>query len=149
MVNHPSFLYYGSAALAIIGTIAYHNFIKMIPDEIDPIISVIAIYVFVMIISAVIFPFFVERSAIMGNIRLIDWTQFGVACAVVCMELGFLMMYRTGWDLSVGNVITGVVINIILLAIGYMLLKEVLSPINVAGVVLSIVGVALISYRAS
>ncbi|MCK7614947.1 EamA family transporter [Roseibium sediminicola] len=147
MGSNENFLFIGSAALAVVGTIGYHNFIKMIPATIDPIISVIAIYVFVMIISALIFPFFVDRSAIADNIRMVNWTQFGVACAVVCMELGFLLMYRSGWDLSVGNVVTGVAINIVLLGIGFLLFKEALSPINVLGVLLSIVGVALISYR--
>ena len=148
MSVQPNFLYYGSALLAIVGTIGYHNFIKKIPEAIDPIVSVVAIYVFVLLISATLFPFFVEKSDLNVQIRQINWTQFGVACAVVCMEIGFLLMYRNGWELSVGNLVTGIVINVALLTIGHMFLKEALSPVNIAGVFLSIVGVALIGYRA-
>jgi len=129
-------------------TIGYHNFIKKIPASIDPLISLVAIYIFVLIVSAAVFPLFVEKSEIMNNIRQINWTQFGVACSVVCMELGFLLMYRNGWDLSTGNLVTGVVINVILVTIGILFLKENLSTINILGIALSITGVALIGFKA-
>jgi multidrug transporter EmrE-like cation transporter len=63
------------------------------------------------------------------------------------IELGFLMMYRYGWNLSTGNIITGVVINLILVGLGVTLFDEKVSLINVSGIVLCILGVALISYH--
>ena len=56
-------------------------------------------------------------------------------------------MYRYGWDLSTGNLVTGVVINIFLVGLGVTLLGEKVSIINVIGIALCILGVALISYR--
>ena len=56
-------------------------------------------------------------------------------------------MYRSGWDLSTGNIVTGAIINIALGFIGVFLLKEGLSYLNIAGVLCCIVGVILIGYK--
>jgi multidrug transporter EmrE-like cation transporter len=63
------------------------------------------------------------------------------------IELGFLLMYRYGWNLSTGNLVTGVFINVALVALGLGLLGEKLNAVNLVGIALSILGVALISYR--
>ena len=56
-------------------------------------------------------------------------------------------MYRYGWNLSTGNVVTGVFVNTILVVIGITVLKETVSITNIIGIVLSVIGVALISIR--
>jgi drug/metabolite transporter (DMT)-like permease len=62
------------------------------------------------------------------------------------IELGFLLMYRYGWKLSTGSLVTGVFIHIILLGLGTILLGEHVSKVNLIGIACSILGVALISY---
>lgn len=146
MGNHLTSIYYISALMAIMGTIGYHFFVKKIPSTIDPVVSVVAIYIFVLILSAIILPIFVDRANIMDHVRQVNWIQFAIACAVIFMELGFLLMYRYGWNLSTGNIVTGVAINLALVAIGILFLKEQLSAINVVGALMCIAGVAMISY---
>lgn len=63
------------------------------------------------------------------------------------IELGYLLMYRYGWNLSTSNLITGVIINLTLIGIGVMLLGERLSLVNALGVALCILGVVLVGYR--
>jgi len=70
-----------------------------------------------------------------------------LAVSVMMIELGFLLMYRYGWSLSTGNIVTGVFVNISLVGLGIALLGEKISPVNIIGIVLSILGVALISFR--
>jgi len=81
------------------------------------------------------------------QVRQLNWIQLALAVSVVLIELGFLLMYRAGWNLSTGNLVTGVVINVLLAALGVALLGERLQLINMAGVALCLAGVALISYR--
>ena len=40
------------------------------------------------------------------------------------IELGFLLMYRYGWSLSTGNLVTGVFVNFILVRVSVALLGE-------------------------
>lgn len=140
-------LFYGSATFATLGTILYHSLAKRIPVSIDPLVSVIGTYAIILVLSFAILPFTLDRATWGGHFRQLGWVQIGLAVAIIMIELGFILMYRSGWDLSLGNVVTSVVINLALLAIGVSLFAETISIINLAGVLLSIAGVAMIAWK--
>jgi len=140
-------MFYISAIIAITGAVGYQYLIKRIPATINPIVSVIAMYLAVLVISIILLPFFPSEGGIKQHIRQVNWIQVALAVSVIMIEMGYLLMYRNGWALSTGNVTTGVFVNIILVGLGVTLLGEHISLINSIGIVLSILGVAMISYR--
>ena len=133
--------------VAIAGAVGYQFFVKQIPVTINPIVSVIGVYVAVLVLSLILLPLFPPEGGLRHHIRQLSWVQLAVGVAVILIELGFLLMYRYGWSLSTGNLVTGVFVNVILVGLGVALLGEKLSPINAIGIALSIIGVAMISYR--
>ena len=140
-------MFYLSAGIAIIGAVGYQYFVSRIPVTINPIISVLGMYLAVLVLSFFLLPLFPAEGGLINQIRQLNWLQLALAVSIILIELGFLLMYRFGWNLSTGNLITGVVVNIILLAIGVIFLKEKMSLINVVGAALCILGVSLISYQ--
>ena len=140
-------MFYLSAFVAICGAVGYQFFVKRVPVTINPIISVMGMYVAVLVLGIFLLPLFPPDGGFMHHIRQLSWIQLALAVSVMMIELGFLLMYRYGWSLSTGNVVTGVFVNIILVALGVALLGEKLSTLNVIGIAFSILGVALISYR--
>ena len=140
-------MFYISAGVAIAGAVGYQYFVKRVPATLNPIISVIAMYVAVMALSIVLLVLFPAEGDLYHHFRQLSWIQLALAVSVIMIELGFLLMYRYGWNLSIGNLVTGVIINIILVGLGVTLLGEKVSFVNVIGIALCIFGVALISYR--
>ena len=140
-------MYYISAFIAILGAVGYQYFVKQIPESIYPIVSVFGIYISALVLGLVLLPIFPPQGGFLKHIRKINWTQLAVAGSVILLELGFLLMYRQGWNLSIGNLVTGVFVNIILVGLGVLILGEKVNLINGIGMFLSIIGVALISYR--
>jgi drug/metabolite transporter (DMT)-like permease len=145
---HPTLpAYYLSATLAIAGTVGYHTFVKKIPPTIDPIVSLIGIYIGVLLIGLIMLPFIYSGERIAESVRQLGWVQIGIAISIVMIELGFILMYRNGWELSVGNALTSAVINLVLMAIGMAILREKLSMVNVSGILLCIAGVVMTGIR--
>ena len=140
-------MFYLSAIVAITGVVGYQYFVKRVPVTLNPIVSVIAMYIVVLVLGAILLPFFPAEGGFRHHLRQVNWIQIALAVCVIMGQLGFLLMYRYGWSLSTGNLVTGVFVNIILVGLGVTLLGEKVSNINMVGFVLSIVGVALISYR--
>ena len=140
-------MFYLSALIAIIGAVMYQYFVKQVPATLNPVISVLGVYVAVFILNLILLPLFHSEGGFVKQIRQLNWIQLAIAVSVAFIELGFLLMYRNGWNLSTGNLITGVVVNVVLFGLGIMVLDEKMSLINAIGAVVSIVGVALISYR--
>jgi drug/metabolite transporter (DMT)-like permease len=140
-------MFYISACVAIVGVVGYQYFVKRVPVSLNPIISVIAMYVAVLALGVILLPLFPADGGLLHHFRQLSWIQLALAISVIMIELGFLMMYRYGWNLGTGNLVTGVVINLILIGLGVTLFGEQVSIVNAIGVAFCILGVALISYR--
>jgi len=140
-------MFYVSAMLAIIGAVSYHYFISRIPASLSPVVAVTGIYIAVLVLGVTLLPFFPPEGGLAKHIRQLSWIIIAVAASVFLLELGFMLMYRHGWTISTGNLITGAVVNTALLGIGVILLGEKASPTNFIGVAICIVGVAMIGYR--
>ena len=140
-------MFYISACVAIIGAVSYQYFVSRIPGSINPAVSLLGMYLAVLILGVILLLLFPSVGGLINQARQLSWLQLALAISVIMIELGFLLMYRFGWNLSTGNLITGVVVNSILLGIGVLLLGEKLTIINALGIGFCILGVALISYR--
>ena len=141
-------MFYLSALIAIIGAVGYQYSVKRIPASINPVVSVLGSYVAVLILGFALLPFFPPKGGLGAHVRQLNWIQLAVAGAILFLELGFLLMFRYGWNLGTGNLVTGVVINVILLVLGVAVLGEKVSWVNAIGIVICIIGVTLIGYRA-
>ena len=140
-------MFYISACVAIAGAVGYQYFVKQVPVSLNPIVSVIAMYLAVLVLGAILLPLFPAKGGLLQHIRQLSWIQLALAVSILMIELGFLLMYRYGWNLGTGNLVTGVFINLILVGLGVTLLGEKVSVVNAIGIALCILGVALVGYR--
>jgi len=140
-------MFYISIILAILGGVGYQYFVKLIPQTLNPIISILMVYVTGIFLCLLVLPFYPSEGGISQHIRQLNWIQVAIALSVLAIELGFLLMYRYGWNLTTTNVTTSVFTNLLLIAIGILILGEKVSPVNGIGIILSIIGVALIGYK--
>jgi drug/metabolite transporter (DMT)-like permease len=140
-------MFYISALVAILGGLGYQFFIKRVPVTLNPLVNVVAVYLAVIVLCVALLPLFPLEGGLLKHLKQLSWLQLALAVSVAMIELGFLLMYRYGWNLSTGNLVTGVFINVVLVVLGLSLLGEKLNTVNLVGIALSILGVALIGYR--
>lgn len=140
-------MFYISALIAILGAVFYQVLVKRVPVTISPFVSVLGLYLSVLAMTVVLLLIFPPEGGLMKHVRQLSWVQVGLAVTVLLIEVGFILMYRYGWNLSTGNLVTGVVVNVALVAIGTLILGEKVNWVNLLGIALSIAGVALISYK--
>ena len=147
MQRKRGMMFYLSALMAITGAVTYQYFVKRVPAALNPIVSVIAVYAAVLVLSLILLPLFPAKGGLLEHVRQLSWVQLAIAASVFMLELGFLLMFRYGWNLSTGNLVTGAIVNIALLGLGVVLLGEKVSLVNVAGIAICILGAVLIGYR--
>ena len=107
-------VFYISACVAIVGAVGYQFFVIRVPASLNPMVSVIAMYVTVLALGVVFLTLCPAEGGLLHHFRKLSWIQLALAVSVIMIELGFLLMYRYGWNLSTGNLVTGVIINIVL-----------------------------------
>jgi multidrug transporter EmrE-like cation transporter len=77
----------------------------------------------------------------------LNWTALALGAVVAVLDFAFFMLYRSGFDVSLGQPITQSAGALILLLLGVAFFAEKLSMINIAGIVLCIAGLWLVNKK--
>ena len=137
-------LYVGSIALTIAGNIAYHLLNKSVAPHAHPFASLVATYGVGFVFSVAVLAVSGPRG-IAGGLKELNWASYALGLVVVLLEVGFLLAYRAGWKISVAAVYSNVAVGLLLLPIGYLLYREVLTLTNLFGIVLAVFALVLMS----
>ncbi len=132
-------------ALAITGTVAYHLVTKLMPAGGNPIAILLAAYLFGSLLCAGILVAMPSGTGLRGHFAHVNWTAPALAVVVVLIDLGYILLYRSGFPVSLGALVTQAAAAIALLALGFLLFKDKLTAQSLAGVVLCLAGLWLLN----
>lgn len=140
-------LYYFAILLTIISNIFYHLCQKSTPANADPVLSLTVTYIVAAIFCVLMYPFFSNDINLLDSFKKVGWSSYALGFAIVGLELGFLLAYRAGWNISLAGIVSNVAVGLLLIPIGLLLFSERLSLVNISGIVLCIGGLILINYK--
>ena len=108
-------------------------------------LSLIVTYITAALLSLIILPWCMKDTSLAAEVRKINWASFALGASIIGLELGFLLAYRVGWNISIGSLIANTAVSLLLIPIGILLFKETLSIPNIIGVLLCVSGLVLIN----
>jgi len=141
------YLFYFAILLTILSNIFYHLCQKSISNDINPILSLMVTYITAIIVCLIILPLYNKEINFSHSIKELNWANFTLGIAIVGLELGFLLAYRAGWNISIAALVSNVAVAIFLIPIGICFFKEGLTIVNILGIIFSIVGLILIRWK--
>ena len=133
--------------LAIGATVAYHLVLKLTPPGANPFLSLCVTYAMVALLFAGIVAATPGAFDWRGELRQLNWTAVALAVAIMGLDLGFILLYRTGFAVSLGALVTQSAAAMLLLAIGALVFREHLGVTKGVGVVLCLAGLWLINRK--
>ncbi len=145
--RQPMFLFYFSITLAILSSAFYHFVAKSTPSNVNFTVSLLVTYTIAFIVTLVGFVFFPARNGVMAEIRQLNWASIGLAIAVVGIEFGFLLVYRSGWNLGIAAVLVNVVASLILVPVAIVVFKNKISWLNVLGILVCLAGLVMLNWK--
>jgi multidrug transporter EmrE-like cation transporter len=149
MKSHPMFLFYFSITLAILSSALYHFSAKSVPSNINFAISLVVTYLVAMAITLIVALLLPAESGFTFELKKLNWASFLLAIAVVGIEFGFLLVYRSGWNLGIAAVLTNVVASLILVPIAIFVFKDRLNWVNVLGIFVCLAGLVMLNWKSS
>ena len=134
-------------SLAIACTVGYHLVLKLTPAGVNPLLSLLVTYALVATLFGTFLLAAPGEFAWRQEIRELNWTALALAIAIVGLDLGFLFLYRSGYAVSLGALVTQSAAAMLLLCIGVAVFREKLSIANAIGLVLCAAGLWLVNRR--
>jgi drug/metabolite transporter (DMT)-like permease len=141
------FLFYFSITLAIASSALYHFSQKQIPAGVNPVVSVIVTYLVSLGLCFILFFFLPPENGFMAALRQLNWASYLLALSLVGLELGFLLVYRAGWNIGLAAVLTNVAASLILVPVAILVFKDRLSWVNIAGIVICLAGLVMLNWK--
>ena len=136
-----------SMSLTVISNALYHVLQKSVPGAVNPLVSLIATYAAAAVACLALLPLFPLKSGVTQSLRELNWVSFALGLVIVGLELGFLLAYRSGWNVSLAAIISNVAVTILLVPIGLLLFGEKVSATNLVGIAVCIIGLVMVNYR--
>ena len=141
------FLFYFSIILAICSSAFYHFIAKSTPSNVNFTVSLLVTYAIAFAVTLFGFFFFPAKNGVMTEIKHLNWASIGLAIAVVGIEFGFLLTYRSGWNLGIAAVLVNVVASLILVPVAILVFKDKISWVNIAGILVCLAGLVMLNWK--
>jgi drug/metabolite transporter (DMT)-like permease len=140
-------MFYLSISLAVITSALYHIIQRAISPAANPMLSVLVTFGTALVITAGLLVYFPLGESLSAAIGKPNWASIGLAFAIVGLELGYLLAYRAGWNVSTAAIAGNAAAGLLLLPSGIVLFRERPSWVNLAGTFVCILGLLMINAR--
>ncbi len=132
--------------ILIVGSnIIYNITTKSTPKNANSFLTLAVTYLVGSALSFVLFLFSSSGKGIIKSFGELNWTSYVLSFAIVGLETGYIYLYRAGWKISVGSLVSNILLAVMLIIIGVMFYKENLGTKQIAGIILCIGGLVLIN----
>jgi len=135
--------------LAITGQVLYHVTQKSVSAGAHPVVSLMAFYGVAALASLPLFLLFPVSGSLSEELGKLNWAVYAVGASIVLIEIGFLLVYRAGAELSSAFVLTSAAVTICTLLVGLLFFREAVSLTKLAGIALCLAGIGLISWKSA
>jgi drug/metabolite transporter (DMT)-like permease len=140
-------LFYASVSLAVLSSVLYHVFQKATSPAVNPAIGLMVTYAVAFALSGLLLVIYPLKGGLGESLKQVNWASPALAVSILGLELGFLLAYRAGWDISVAAIAVNAAAGLALLPTGALLFRERPTLLNLAGVIVCIIGLIMINIR--
>ena len=140
-------IYYLSLTITVLSNIFYHITQKSINTNVNPIASIIATYIIALMASLILYLFYPANTNFITSFTSLNWASYALGITIIGVELGYLLAYRSGWQLNMTAITTTILVTLLLVPIGLMYFHEKLTIQKMLGIFLGIISLILINLK--
>lgn len=140
-------IYYLSIALTVASNVLYHVFLKLLPQHVHPLFALIVTYLTAAGATSLLYCFSPQKLPLLDHLRELNWASYALGVAIIGLEIGFLLAYRSGWDISMAGLVSSTAVAVLLIPVGVLFFQETMSGVNLLGVLLCLAGLVLVNYK--
>ncbi|HPD88368.1 MAG TPA: hypothetical protein PLU75_02670 [Oscillospiraceae bacterium] len=139
--------YLWPALLIVGGNVCYHLLAKITPAGVNPFVTLSVTYLVSAAACLVLSLAAVGTQGFAAAVRQVNWTGWLLGVVIVGLEFGSISLYRAGWDISIGSLVTNIALAVCLLVIGLLFFHEALSLKQLLGALLCVGGLVLLNLK--
>lgn len=133
--------------LVVLSNVVYQVCAKSVPDKINPFASLTVTYLVGALCSLILYSVFNKDGNILMEYKKLNWAPFLLGFSIVGLEVGFIFAYKAGWQVSMASTVQSSFLAVALIFVGWLFFHEALTLNKIVGVIVCLVGLAIINYK--
>ncbi len=81
------------------------------------------------------------------NFKGVNWTAILLTGSIIGLEIGYILAYRAGWNISICSLIANITLAVLLVIVGVLFYRENVRPVQIGGLMLCLGGLMLINLK--
>lgn len=135
---------YFPVLIVVLSNTVYHICTKSVPQGVNTFASLSVTYAVGAIASAAIYFLTQKNPNLLAQYRGLNWSSFVLGLSIIGLEAGYILMYKVGWDVSVGQIVQSAFLAVALIFVGYLLFGEAITLRKILGIAVCLGGLYLI-----
>lgn len=140
-------LFYVSILMTIAANLAYNLCQKTTAPEAPPLVA-LGITYSMALLTCIVLYFATSRSVPLSTAwRGLNFASYVLGPAIVLLEVGFLLAFRSGWNLGYAALFSNASASLLLVPIAYLFFGETIRSSQYLGIALTLAGLVLMVRR--
>jgi len=131
--------------LVVVANTFYNICTKATPADADPFLSLMVTYVVGAAVCLLIFLFSRHHGSISAEFGKLNWTALVLGIVIVGLEVGYIFIYRAGWQVSSASVTANICLACVLLLVGAVAFRETITLKKLLGIAVCAAGLWLVT----
>ena len=139
------FSYIWPVSLIVLSNILYQICAKSVPEGMNPYASLVVTYLVGTVASIILYFVLNREGRFLNEFSKVNWAPFVLGLVIVGLEVGSIYAYKAGWPISVMQIVQASFLAVALLFVGFFVYHEAITPNKVIGMIVCLVGLAIIN----
>ena len=139
------FSYIWPVSLIVLSNILYQICAKSVPEGMNPFASLFVTYLVGTVASIILYFVLNREGRFLNEFSKVNWAPFVLGLVIVGLEVGSIYAYKAGWPISVMQIVQASFLAVALLFVGFFVYHEAITPNKVIGMIVCLVGLAIIN----
>jgi drug/metabolite transporter (DMT)-like permease len=140
-------MYAASIVLIVISNTLYNIAQKSTPEKVNPFAAMLLTYLTAAVLMSLALAFSKPEGGIPHAFKGLNWTSLLLGVSIIGLEMGYLLAYRAGWQITVASLVANITLALALIPVGIFLYNESFEPRKLLGAALCIGGLIVINLK--
>lgn len=137
--------YYFPVLVIVVSNALYDISAKSFPEKLNAQAGLTAYYIIAAAVSLGLFYLTSETKCFPAELKKVNWATFTLALGCTGIDLGYVLLFRAGWDISYGSLVCNIAIAVALILVGKVFFHENINRYHLLGISLCLAGFILIN----
>ncbi len=135
-------LFWIAIAMTIVANVFYILCSK-VTAAVNPLVALVVTYTVALIACLVLYPLISKEPHFFAEVRKVNWASIVLGFALVLLETGFILAFRSGWHVSSAALFSNVAVTVLLIPIAAVIFGDAVSASKILGMILAVCGLFL------